>query len=184
MRTLNQNELEVILAECKALPERDVTRILDEFEREQPAIYQAIFAELSDGIAEVNQDMSDLFLDLSFDVIWVFLKAFGKPHALSNGTEWVTSKMALLDAELKSLAFDEQMNKTIRNTLQERFVKRSLDTAVQMALLEYLGKQVVHYASVKRDRLPAMQLTTNLLFVLIRLMGDLYSIKCQDKLGR
>jgi len=175
LRTLSKNEVNQIVLQGKSLSEREVTFILDEFESEQPAIYQAIFAELSDGIAEVNQDMANLFLDLCFDIIWVYRKAFGKPPIIKNGEEWITNSIALLDAELKSLSEYVPMHDSIRTNLQGRFVKRSIESGVQMGLLEHLDMEVKKYASFKKERQSAIQVTNNLLFVIIRLMDELYT---------
>jgi hypothetical protein len=177
MKILKENEVKAILAEGKSLSDYEISTVLDELEREQPEIYHVIYGELPDGIAQINKDMANLFLDLSFDVIWVFKKAFGKPPLLTNGEEWVANKISLLDAELKSLVHDRPMNAKIRRNLQERFVKRSFGTAVQIGLLKHLENEVISYASFKHQRVFAIHVTTNLLFVLVRLMGDLYSLK-------
>jgi hypothetical protein len=175
LRTLSTNEVNQIVLQGKSLSEGEGTFILDEFESEQPEIYQAIFAELSDGIAEVNQDMANLFLDLCFDIIWVYRKAFGKPPIIEKGEEWITNSLALLDAELKSISEYVPMHDSIRKNLQGRFVKRSIESGVQTNLLEYLDLQVKKYASFKKKRKSAIQVTNNSLFVIVRLMDELYT---------
>ena len=175
MRTLSKDEINQILLQGKGLSESEVTSILDEFETVQPEIYQAIFGVLSDGIVEVNQDMADLFLDLCFDIIWIYRKAFGKPPIIKKGEEWITNSLSLLDAELKSLSEYVPMHDSIRTNLQGRFVKRSIESGVQMGLLEHLDIEVEKYASFKKERQSAIQLTNNLLFVIVRLMDELYT---------
>lgn len=175
LRTLSKNEINQILLKGKGLSESEVTSILDEFETVQPEIYQAIFGVLSDGIVEVNQDMADLFLDLCFDIIWIYRKAFGKPPTIKKGEEWITNSLSLLDAELKSLSEYVPMHDSIRTNLQGRFVKRSIESGVQMGLLEHLDIEVEKYASFKKERKSAIQLTNNLLFVIVRLMDELYT---------
>ena len=175
LRTLSKNEINQILLQGRDLSEGEVTSILDEFETQQPEIYQAIFAELSDGIAEVNQEMANLFLDLCFDIIWLYRKAFGKPPAINKREEWLTNSLSLLDAELKSLCEYRPMHDSIRTNLQRRFVKRSRASGVQMSLLEHLDREVEKYASFKKERQSAIQVTNNLLFVIVRLMDELYT---------
>ncbi len=121
MRLLKENEVREILSQGRMLTNDEITSILDETEREQPEIYHVIYGEFSDPIAEINQDMSNLFLDLCFDIIWVFGKAFGKPPILTNGEDCVINKIALLDTELKSLVDDIPMNEKFREKLQKRF---------------------------------------------------------------
>ncbi len=50
-----------------------------------------------------------------------------------------------------------------------------------MELLKYLENEVIKYASFKKERVFATHVTTNLLFVIVRLMGDLYSLKTRIK---
>jgi hypothetical protein len=161
----------------RMLSEGDITSMLDEFQEEQPEIYQAIFGELSDAIVEENRDMASLFLDLCCDIVWIYRKAFGKPPKAGRGEQRVLDSLSLLDTELKSLFDDISMNDKLRLRLQERFVKRSLESGVQMDLLEILDTEVKKYASFKKERQAAIPLTNNLLFVIVRLMDDLYGKK-------
>jgi hypothetical protein len=154
--------------------EREITSMLDEFQEEQPEIYQAIFGELSDEIFEENSDMANLFLDLCCDIIWIYRKAFGKPPQTGTGEQSVLDSLSLLDTELKSLLEDISMNEKLRLKLQERFVQRSIQAGIQMELLEVLDTEVKKYASFKKERQTAIELTHNLLFVIVRLMDDLY----------
>ena len=54
MRALSKSEIVSIIQEGKRLSEQEGTAILDEFEKNQPHLYQAIFGPLSDGIAEYS----------------------------------------------------------------------------------------------------------------------------------
>ena len=161
----------------KNLSEREVTAILDEFEINQPEIYRAIYGEFSDGIMEENQDMGNLFLDLCFDIIWIYRKAFGKPPRIKDGEEWLITSLALLDTELKSLTEQIPMEKKFRDKLKTRFVNRAIESGVQMALFEYIDTEVEKYASFKNERLSAVHFTNNLLFIIVRLMDELYNRK-------
>ncbi len=179
MRPLLRKEIDRMIAQGRMLPEKDGTAILDEFEEQQPDIYQAIFGELSDAIAEDNQDMADLFLDVCFDIIWVYRSAFGKPPVAKQDDDWVPNALALLDAELKSLLDDTSMHGKLRANLQERFIKRCIETGIQVELLKILTERVEKYGSLKRKRRSVIPLTNNFLFIIVRLMDELYSRKKQ-----
>ena len=56
----------------RMLSSQEVTEILDEFQRNQPDLYAVIYGELSDGLTKENTDMANLYLDLCFDVIWIY----------------------------------------------------------------------------------------------------------------
>jgi len=172
-----QNQLEEIMSMGKVLPDDKIKEILDELQNKQPSLYRFIYGEPSDTINVLNHDMANLYLDLSFDVVWFFRNKFGKPPIVKDHEAWTIKKIALLDAELKSLTNEIPMDDKFRSSLQARLVKRSLESSIQMQLLQYIENQVEHYASFNRKREKAIQLTRNLLFVLVRLLGDLYTLK-------
>lgn len=177
MRILKRREVEEIICRGKKAPEYKITAILDELEKDHLGIYRVIYGEPSDAIAAINKDMANLYLDLSFDVVWVFKEAFGKPPEVNNEEHWVSKNLSLIDAELKSITKEVPMDDKFRENLQERFVKTSFESKIQLELLEYLENEVTKYASFKKKRVTAIHLTNNLLFVLVRLMGDLYKLK-------
>lgn len=178
MKILNKQEIEGFLAQGKLLPDSELTIILDSLERELPGIYRIIYGEPSDFIAEVNKEMANLYLDLSFDVVWVFKCAFGNPPKLKIDTEkWVLGKLSLLGPELNSLAEESSMNSRFKKNLQDRFVKRSLEAALQLNLLKHLEQAVTKYASFNKKRKIAIHITRYWLFIFVRLMCDLYAFK-------
>lgn len=180
MRFLEKDEVKKSIWRSRNAPENKITAILDELEKDHPEVYRLIYDEPYDAIASMNKDMANLYLDLSFDVVWVFRDAFGNPPSVENEEEWMLSKLSLLDAELKSLTEEIPMDDNFRRNLQERFIKRSIGTKLQIELLRYLGDEVKKYASFDKNRVPAIKFTTYLLFVLVRLMGDLYSLKATE----
>lgn len=175
MRDLSRTEVEEMIAQGRKLSEQVITALLDEFQEDQPQIYQAIFVEFSAAIADDSEDMSDLFVDLCCDVIWVYRKAFGRPPIIPDAEEWMTGHLSLLDAELKSLVDVFPMNKAFRAKLRDRFLKRSLGSGVQLELLQVLHDKVDRYASLKKKRQVAIGPTLSMLFVIVRLMDELYN---------
>lgn len=174
MRVLNRIEIEEIISKGRSASEQEVIKILDELEIKHPSVYRVIYGEPSDGIAIINKEMAELYLDLSFDVIWFFFYAFGKLPIIKDEERLVFEKLSLIDAELKSLTNEIPMNSKFRKNLQERFVERCFEASIQLELIQYLEAKVVKYASFKKKRKKAIRITINLLFVLVRLMGDLY----------
>ncbi len=175
MRVLSKNEVARFVQDGRKLSEKEGTAILNRFEINQPLMYQAIFDELSDGIAEENIDMANLFLDLCFDIILVYKIAFGNVSAKSKDKDWFNEKVALLDAELKSLNNEEPMSSKFKQHLSNRLVERSIEAGIQLELLQHLDEQVRNYAGFKPSRKKAIHVTNNLLFVVVRLMDDIYN---------
>ena len=152
MRSLERAEVEELVAKGRAASEHEITKMLDELEEKHPGVYRVIYGEPSDGIAMINKDMANLYLDLSCDVIWVFNSAFGRLPEVENEENWVLDRLSQIDAELKSITKEISMNSKFRKNLQERFVKRSIETKIQLDLLQYLKEEVVKYASFKNAR--------------------------------
>ena len=177
MRILDNDEVEAIIAKGKVAPDSKLDAILDELEEKHPGVYRVIYGEPSDAIAIINKHMADLYLELSFDVVWVFREKFGKPPEVKDEERWTLTRLSLIDAELKSITKKIPMSDKFRKSLQERFVKNCFESRIQLGLLQYLDTAVTKYASFDKKRASASHLTINLLFVLVRLMGDLYSFK-------
>lgn len=175
MKILSESEINYFRFQINELPETEIIAVLDEFEKQQPEIYKAVFGSFPDAIAEKNHDMANLFLDLCFDIIWIYRKAFGKLPALPNRRMWSANSLRLLDAELNALSEDVQMDDAMRAKIQGRFVDRSLELGVQTGLLSYINEEVKKYASFDKGRIKAIPITNKLLFALIRLLDELYS---------
>jgi hypothetical protein len=161
MRSLSKQEIDRILARGRMLSDLEITAILDEFQEEQPEIYRAIYGEPSDAIAEHNSEMASLYLELCFDIIWIYRRAFGKPPRASGGEQWVLDSLTLLDAELKALSNDIVMDQAFRSSLQQRFVQRTIESGIQIELVQYLDSEVQRYASFQKQRRCAMEITNN-----------------------
>jgi hypothetical protein len=179
MRILNQKEVEAIVTRGRKAPEYEITAILDELEIKHPQVYRLIYGEPSDALATVNKDMANLYLDLSCDVVMVFREAFGKIPEITSEEHWVLKKLSLIDAELKSLTNEIPMEDKFRTNLQERFVESSFESKIQLEVLRYLESEVMNYASFNKKRAIASHFTNSLLFVLVRLMGELYMVKAE-----
>ena len=177
MEILDELQVRDIILQGRSASEHVITTMLDRVEADYPTVYRFIYGEPSDDIASISKDMAELYLDLSCDVIWFFLKAYGEPPAIDNEEEWILDHLSLIDAELKSLTNEVSMNKKFRHNLQERFVKRSIQAKVQLDLMHYLQNEVANYASFKKTRVAACQVTNNYLFILVRLLGDLYKLR-------
>ena len=174
MKIISKYKVLELAQEGKMLSAKQGTAILDKFERNQSHLYQMIFGELSDEVAEENKDMAYLFLDLCFDIIFIYTSTCKDIEVKPRNNNWLNSKISLLDAELKSLNSDEQMSGKFKQLLNKRFVERNAKTGIQLELMMYLDKQVKNYASFQNSRKKAIHITNNLLFVVVRLMDDIY----------
>lgn len=177
MRVLSKEEIESLITRGRKLSEKEGIALLDEFEKKQPDLYEFMYGEPREAIAEDNVDMADLYPDLCMDILCVYREAFGKPPKTKRGAKWFDDALVLIDAELKAMLDDSDMEAPFRRRLQDRLVRRSLDGGIQMELLSYLENKVANYASLSEDRRAAINSTRNFLFVFLRLMDELYNRK-------
>jgi hypothetical protein len=176
MHELTERELYQALEYAKSLDQNTGRRILEQFQLDQFALAQTIFGIFPAVIAEQNQDMANLFMDLCFDVICVYQKAFGPlPSQKDVDPDWMEKQAMLLDAELQSLMTDSHMDAKIREKLQDRLLQRSLDETGQKGLVNFMTTAIDDFASENPVRVPAIRTSQTMIFVVTRLFNNLYS---------
>ena len=126
-------------------------------------------------IAEQDQNMAELFMDLCFDVICVFQEAFGPlPSQNLMGMDWLEKSAALLDTELQSLMTNKPMDDKFRDKLQNRYMERVINGNSQTGLIKFLNACIDDFASENSVRVGAVRITQTMIFVVIQLFGNLY----------
>lgn len=176
MHELSESELFDAIHYAKSIDEETGAKIIEQFQLEQTALAQTIFGMFPAFIAEENPEMSYLFMDLCFDVLCVFQKAFGPlPVQSEMDYDWLEKQAVLLDTELQALITDRHMDEKIRSKLQDRFVKRSIEETAQMGLVSFMNAAIDDFASEKPSRFPATKITQTMIFIVIRLFSNLYS---------
>ena len=174
MHELTDRELYQAIAFAKSVDEKHGKQIMGKFQLDQPGLYQTIFGIFPTIIAEHNQDMAYLFMDLCFDVICVFQHAFSDPPYNGRDPVWLEKQAALLDAELQSLIHGNTMDEKIRKSLQERFTKRSAQDVYQPGLIKFLNEAIDEHASLNTSRVPAIKITQAMMYAVVRLFCNLY----------
>lgn len=82
MHELTERELYQALEYAKSIDEDAGRKIIEHFQLDQTALAQTIFGIFPNVIAEENQEMSYLFMDLCFDVLCIFQKKPSTPCPL------------------------------------------------------------------------------------------------------
>jgi hypothetical protein len=148
MHELTDRELYQALEYAKNIDEDAGRKIIEQFELEQTALAQIIFGIFPPVIAEENQEMSYLFMELCFNVLCVFQKAFGHLPSQNNvDIDWLEKQAVLLDAELQSLIKDKYMDDKIRLKLHERFLSRIIKDNPQMGLVNFMNAAIDDFVS-------------------------------------
>ena len=175
MHELTPKELYQALAYTKSMDEDTGRKIIEQFQLEQSALAVTLFKFFPSLIAEENPAMSYLFMDLCFDILCVFQKAFGalpSPHEMD--VDWLEKQAMLLEVELQAVIQDKAMNPKLRSKLQDRLLQRAIKETVQRGLVNFMNAAIDDYASENASRVPSIKTTQTLIFIVIRLFSNLY----------
>jgi hypothetical protein len=173
---LSERELFEAIHYAKSIDEETGAKVIEQFQLEQTPLAETLFGMFPAFIAEQNQDMAYLFMDLCFDVLCVFQHAFGPlPSQSDMDIDWLERQARLLDAEFQALMTDRHMDEKIRSKLQDRFVKKSLEETAQTGLVNFMNTAIDDFASENASRAPAIKITQTMIAIVIRLLSNLYS---------
>lgn len=176
MQTLTDRELYQALEYAKSIDETTGRKIIADFQTDQAMLAQILLGIFPGIIAEQNQDMAHLFMDLCFDLLCVFQKAFGPMPAQNElDLDWLEKQAMLLNTELQAVKKNQEMDDKIRNSLQERMTSRTQDETAQPGLIAFMNEAIDDFASENPSRVPATQITQALILVAIRLFNTLYT---------
>lgn len=162
MRILSRAEVFNAIQSAKNLTEDQASAILNQFCQEQPAIQQMIFAGLPLAIETQNRQMSHVFMDICFDIIYVYSQVLGELPANVVTPQWLHHKMAELEEEVKA------------QTQVDANGQIDLKNNAQIELLEYIGLVIEDAAGKSKARQEAGGITYNLLFLVTRLFDSIY----------
>jgi hypothetical protein len=176
MHELNDQELYQAIKHARSLDETAGRKILTQFQSDQPVLSQMIFNLFSASIAEKNQEMSYLFMDLCFDVICIYQHVFGKIPAQSElSTEWLEQQATLIGTQLQSIAKQKKADNKTQASLEEHFALNSAVEVNQTGLVRFMNESVNTYAAEDPSRNTAIKITQTMLFVMIHLLGNIYN---------
>ena len=173
MHELSERELYQALEYAKSIDEANGKRIMSQFQADQPMLFQTIFGIFPALITELNQDMAHLFMDLCFDVICVYQKVFGDIPKFLDDPSWMERQAILLDEELQAVIRNQGMDEVIRINLQDRLV-RNKENQVQVSLIKFLNESIDEFASSHVSRVPAIEFTQAMIFVVVKLFNSLH----------
>lgn len=176
MHELTGRELYRAIEYAKSIDEEAGRQIISQFQYDQPALSMSMFNMFPAFIAEKNQQMAYLFMDLCFDVICVYQHAFGStPTQNELSPEWLEKQAELINSELQSLVPGIQINQKLKSKLQDRFHQRTKDDIPQHDLVTFMNEAIDGYAAESNARVDAIKITQAMISVIIRLLGDLYN---------
>ncbi|QPK65346.1 hypothetical protein IVG45_10630 [Methylomonas sp. LL1] len=176
MQELTDQQLYSALQYAKSQDENAGRAMLEQFQNNQPALAHTILGIFPSMIAEKDQNMAYLFMDLCFDVLCVFQNAFGAlPTQQSMGVDWIEKFAGLLGAELQSFMTDQPMDSKIRNQLQDRFAGRMIDSNAQTGLVNFMNLSIDQYVAEYRPSIEAVRISKTMIFVVIQLFEAIYN---------
>lgn len=164
MREFTDKELYLALEHAKSLDENAGRAILDKFQSEQPVLAQTIFGAFPSIIAEQDQAMAHLFMDLVFDIISTFQHAVGAlPTQELMGLAWLYEKAALIEAEMTAVMSGKAP------------VGSMFQTNEQPGLVDFMNTCIDEHAAENLTSEDAIQLAKTMVFVTVQLFCTIYN---------
>lgn len=175
MHELIAQELYQALEYAKSIDEDSGKRMMIQFEIDQPLFFQTIFNTFSSIIAGRNQDIAHVFMDLSFEVLCVYQKAFGNMPKFNDDPTWMERQAGLLDKELKPLMEGKNISEKRSQRIKEDFFRAKDGELVQVGLVQFLNESVDDFVVGNSCDTATVDLTKTMLFVVVRLFNNLYT---------
>lgn len=162
MQELTDKQLYEALHYAKSQGEQAGRAILERFQADQPVFAQTLFGVFPAVIAEQDQSIAHLFMDLCFDVIAVYEHAFGKvPDQRILGNRWFEEKANLFDQEM-NVAMGQAKSRPSTNILDQEH---------QKGLVSFLHVAIDQHPCTSAA---AVRLTKTMVFTTVQLFNALY----------
>ncbi|MDD2724094.1 MAG: hypothetical protein PHH59_08765 [Methylovulum sp.] len=174
MHVLYTQELYQALEYARSVDQDSGKRLMIQLEIDQPLLFQTVFNTFPAIITEKNEDLAKVFVDLCFDVVCVYQKAFGSTPKFKDDPTWMERQVGLLDKELKPLMEGRHVNEKRSQRIKEGFFKPKADELQQNGLIQFLNEAVDDGSGEQCDP-GAIDLTKAMLFVVVRLFNNLYT---------
>ena len=175
MHELTAQELYQALEYAKSVDEDSGKRMMIQFEIDQPLFFQTIFNTFSSIIGERHQDIAHLFMDLCFETLCVYQKAFGNTPKFNDDPTWMERQAGLLDKELKPLMEGRNISEKRSQQIKAEFFKPKVGEIIQTGLLGFLNESVDDFVTGNACDTATVDLTKTMVFVVVRLFNNLYT---------
>ncbi|SJM89017.1 hypothetical protein [Crenothrix polyspora] len=175
MHELIEGELYQALEYAKSVDQHQGQRIIIQFEIDQPLLSQAIFNAFPSMIAEHNEELSHFFMDLCFEIICVYQKAFGSTPRFKDDPTWMERQAVSFDDILQPMAGKTKIDAKQSNKMKKLFFQPKEGEIIQHGLVQFLNDSIDDDAQGNNYSKPAIELTKSMLFVTVRLFSNLYT---------
>lgn len=183
MHELVERELYEAIEYARSIDEETAKRILIQFEIDQPMFSTTLFTVFPSVIGEQSGEekyryLAHYFADLTFDVLCVYQKAFGKmPRTFDDDPTWIESQAALLDKELAPLLTSSSISEKAAKKMREDFFKPKEGEFIQTGLVEFVNMAIDNFVDESGEEYHAsiIDLMKTMMFVVVRMFNNLYT---------
>lgn len=156
MRILSRTDVFNAIQRAKSLTEEQASTFLNDFYQDNPSIGQTFLSGFPMVIEAQSEQMSRVFMDTCFDIIYVYAQVLGELPANVVSPQWLQHRMKAIENESKTKSQDDIKNNT------------------QMELLEYIDLVIDDAMAKSKAGQEVGILTSNLLFLVTRLFDNIY----------
>jgi hypothetical protein len=162
MRILSRPEVFHAIQSARNLTEQQASTFLNKFCQEQPAIGQMLLSGFPMAIELQSKQMSHVFMDACFDIIYVYARVLGELPDNAVTPQWLYQKMQDMENEMKA------------QTQGARNKQTHLKNQTQTELLEYIGLVIDEANANNKTSTAAIDITYNMLLLVTRLFDSIY----------
>lgn len=156
MRILSKADVFNSIQRARSLTEEQANTFLNTFCQNNPAIGQTLLSGFPMVIEAQSKQMSHVFMDTCFDIIYVYAQVLGELPVNTVSPQWLQHKMKALENESKTKSPSDIKNNA------------------QIELLEYIDLVMDESADTSKAGKAVVSITSNLLFLVTRLFDSIY----------
>jgi hypothetical protein len=175
MHELIEGELYQALEYAKSIDQHQGQRIIIQFEIDQPLFSQTIFNAFPSMIAQHSEELSHYFMDLCFEIICVYQKAFGAMPRFKDDPTWMERQAVSLDDIIQPMSGQKRIGTKLSKQIKDRFYQAKEGEIIQSSLVQFLNDSVDNDAEGNNYSKTAIDLTKAMLFLTVRLFSNLYT---------
>jgi len=158
MQILTDQQLFEALTKTRNLNESEAQLVVNEFRTEQPALAHTLFNIFPTIVAEKNEEMAMMLMDVIFDILCVYQFSFGKLPVQTE--QWLQKQMEFITTQMNG---------------EKEAAKASMEELKQDKLAGLMQEEMADFAKEQiEERQETLELSKTTVLSVIKLLNNAY----------
>jgi len=158
MQTLTDQQLFESLTKTRNLTENEAQMVITEFRTEQPALAHTLFNIFPTIIAEKNEEMAMMLMDVIFDILCIYQFSFGKLPVQTE--QWIQKQMEFISTQMNG-------DKEAAIASMDDLKQEKLAALMQESIVEFANEQI-------EERQDTVEVSKTTVLSVIKLLNNAY----------